>query len=57
MNIAPVATSSTAATITRQLQANAEMQMAVLKQMAESQQQMAEMLHALGVGLNVDIQA
>jgi len=57
MNIAPVATSSTAAIISRQLQANTEMQMAVLKQMAEAQQQMAEMLHTLGVGLNVDIQA
>lgn len=57
MNIAPVATSSTAATISRRIQANTEMQMAVLKQMAEAQQQMAEMLYTLGVGLNVDIQA
>ena len=57
MNIAQVATSSTAANISRHIQADTEMQMAVLKQMAESQQQMAEMLHILGVGLKVDIQA
>lgn len=56
MNIAPAATISVVETITRQIQANTDMQMSLLKQMAESQQQIAEMLHALGVGLNVDIQ-
>jgi len=56
MNIAPAATISVVEAITRQMQASTDMQMSLLKQMADSQQQMAEMLHALGVGLNVDIQ-
>ena len=56
MNIAPAVTISVVEAITRQMQASTDMQMSLLKQMADSQQQMAEMLHALGVGLNVDIQ-
>ena len=57
MNIAPLATTSAVEAIARQIQANTDMQMSLMKQMAESQQQMAEMLQTLGVGLNVDIQA
>ena len=33
------------------------MQVAVMKQIAESQQQMAEMLASIGLGQNVDVKA
>ncbi len=41
----------------RQLQVTAEMQTAVMQQLAASQQEMAAMLAEQGVGQNVDIQA
>jgi len=41
----------------RQLQAMTEAQMAVMKTIAESQQQMTELLHAAGIGRNVDVRA
>jgi len=44
-------------TIVRQLQTTAEMQTAVMKKIVESQQQMAEMLAAVGIGQNVDVTA
>ena len=54
MEINPVATPSAIGAIAKHLQANTEMQMAIMKQLAESQQQMAEMLQDLGVGMNID---
>ena len=42
------------ALIARQMQTNTEMQLAVIKKIAESQQQMAEMLTAIGIGSNID---
>ena len=57
MDIAPAAMTSTMTAVTRQLQATTEMQMAVMKQISEGQEQMADMLQALGVGNAIDIQA
>ena len=43
------------ATIVRQIQSTTEMQVAVMKQIAESQQQMAQMIAAAGVGQNLNV--
>jgi hypothetical protein len=55
MDLSPISTNTAMAGIARQLETNATMQTAILKQMAESQEQMAEMLHELGLGLSVDL--
>ena len=55
MDVSQVATSSTMAMIVQQLQTISEMQVEVMKSMAASQQQMAEMLQSLGIGQNVNI--
>jgi hypothetical protein len=57
MEISPLSTNSAMTAVARQLGTNAAMQTEMLKQMAESQQQMAEMLQAIGLGQTVDIQA
>jgi len=54
MDAGQVALDSSMALIARQLQTTTEMQLAVMKKIAESQQQMAEMLTSIGVGSNVD---
>ena len=54
MDASQVTLDSSLALIARQLQTTAEMQLAVMKKMAESQQQMVEMITAIGVGTNVD---
>lgn len=41
----------------QQIQAVTEMQMELIKSMAESQEQLVAMLNASGLGLNVDTQA
>lgn len=56
MDVSPISTNSAMMGIARQLESNAAMQMAILKQIAEGQQQMADILQALGIGQNVDIQ-
>lgn len=56
MDVSPVSTNAAMMSIARQLGTNAAMQMAVLKQIAEGQQQMADILQALGIGQNIDIQ-
>ena len=56
MDVSPVSTNSAMMGISRQLGTNAAMQTAILKQMAESQQQMADILQALGIGQQLDIQ-
>lgn len=56
MDVSPVSTNSAMMGISRQLETNAAMQTAILKQMAESQQQMANILQALGIGQQLDIQ-
>ena len=54
MDVGQVALDSSMALIARQLQTTTEMQLAVMKKIAESQQQMVEMLSAVGVGTNID---
>lgn len=55
MDIGQVAMGGTMAVIVRQLQGMAEMQTAVMKEMADSQQQIAELLQSMGIGQNIDI--
>jgi hypothetical protein len=54
MDAGQVALDSSMALIARQLQTTTEMQLAVMEKIAESQQQMAEMLTSVGIGGNVD---
>jgi hypothetical protein len=57
MDAGRVSLDSSMAMIVQQLKATSEMQVAVLKKIAEGQQQMAEMLASIGVGQNVDVTA
>ena len=57
MDVSQVTANSAMATIVRELQTINEMQTAIIKSIAASEQQMAEMLHAVGVGQNVDVKA
>ena len=57
MDAGQVALDSSMALIARQLQTTTEMQVAVMKKIAESQQQMAQMLASIGIGTNVDVRA
>jgi hypothetical protein len=57
MDAGSVALDSSMATIVQQLQTTSEIQTAVMKKIVESQQQMAEMLAAVGIGQNVDVTA
>jgi hypothetical protein len=57
MDAGQVALDGSMAMIVQQLQATSEMQTAVMKKIAESQQQMAEVLAAVGSGQNVDVTA
>ncbi len=55
MDVSQVAMTSSMAAIVQELQTISEMQTAIMKSIAASQQQMAEMLHQMGVGQNIDI--
>ena len=57
MDAGQIALDSSTALIARQLQTTTAMQLAVIKKIAESQQQMAEMLTAIGIGSNIDVSA
>ena len=57
MDAGRIALDSSMAMIVQQLQAAGQMQVAVMKQIAESQQQVAEMLASIGIGQNVDVKA
>ena len=57
MDAGSVALDSSMAMIVQQLQTTSELQTAVMKKIVESQQQMAEMLAAVGIGQNVDVTA
>ena len=57
MDAGQVALNSSMGMIVQQLQATTEMQAAVMKKIAEGQQQMVEMLAAAGVGQNIDVTA
>jgi len=55
MDAGQVAQDSSMAMIVQQLQTTSEIQMAVMKKIVESQQQMTEILAAMGIGQNVDV--
>jgi hypothetical protein len=57
MDAGRVAMDSSMAMIVQQLQTTSEQQVAVMKKIVESQQQMAEMLASIGIGQNIDIVA
>ena len=57
MNIDAVASTSAMAAALQQLQTIAELQIETMKQLAESQQQMAALIAREGVGQNVDVTA
>ncbi len=57
MDVSQVAMTSTMAVIVRQLEGMAEMQTAVMKEMADSQQQIAGMLQSMGIGQNIEVGA
>ena len=57
MDAGQVALDSSMAMIVQQLQTTSEIQTAVMKKIVESQQQMTEILAALGIGQNVDVMA
>jgi hypothetical protein len=58
MDVGQVSASTAAVTaVLRELQAINEMQMAIMKSISDSQQQMTAMLQAAGIGANVDVRA
>lgn len=57
MDVSQVTTSNAMATMVQQLQTNTSMQMEVMKDMAASQQQIADLVHSMGVGQNIDVTA
>jgi len=57
MDVSQVTMNTSMAMIVRQLEGMAEMQMAVMKEMADSQQQIAGLLQSMGIGQNVDVTA
>ena len=57
MDAGRVALDSSMAMIVQQLQTTSEMQVAVMKKIVESQEQMAEMLASIGIGQNVNVTA
>lgn len=58
MDVSQVSVSTTAVTTAvRQLQTINEAQMAIMKSISDSQQQMAQILQAAGIGQNLDAQA
>ena len=59
MDVCQISTPATAAVavMAQEVQAATDMQMAIVKNIADSQQLMAEMLRAAGIGQNLDVQA
>ena len=57
MDAGRVALDSSMAMVIQQLQTTSEMQVAVMKKIVESQEQMAEMLASVGIGQNVNVTA
>ena len=57
MDVSQVTMDTSMAMIVRQLEVMSEMQMAVMKEMADSQQQIAGLLQSMGIGQNIDITA
>ena len=57
MDISAVTSTTAIAAIVRQLQLVSEVQTAIMSQMTASQQDLAAMLAAMGIGQNIDLQA
>ena len=57
MDVNQVSASTPVTAVVRQLQAINKIQIAIMKSMADSRQQMTEMLQAAGIGQNIDVQA
>ncbi len=57
MDAGQITMNTSMAMIVRQLAGMAEMQMAVMKEMADSQQQIAGLLETAGIGQNIDVTA
>ena len=57
MDVSQVSMTSSMAAMVQELQTISEMQTAIMKSIAASQQQMAEMMHQMGIGQNIDIRA
>jgi hypothetical protein len=57
MDVSAITSTAAIATIVRQLQVTNEAQIAIMSQMAASQQDLASMLAVMGIGQNIDIQA
>ncbi len=58
MDVSQVSSMPTSmATAVKQIKAVAEAQMALMKSIAESEQQVTQLLQAAGIGLNIDIKA
>jgi hypothetical protein len=57
MDISAISSNAAMAAMVRQLQTVSEVQTAVMRQVADSQQQMADLLAAAGIGQTIDIQA
>ncbi len=57
MEVSQVTMNSSMAMIVRQLEGMAEMQMAVMKDMADSERQIAGLLQSAGIGQNIDVTA
>ena len=57
MDISAVSSTTAMAAMVRQLQTVSAIQTAVMQQVADSQQQMADLLAAAGIGQTIDIRA
>jgi hypothetical protein len=57
MDISAISGNTAMAAMVRQLQTVSEIQTAVMRQVVDSQQQMADILAAAGIGQTIDIQA
>jgi hypothetical protein len=57
MDVSQVSMTSSMAAMVRELQTISEMQTAILKSIAASQQQIAGMLYSMRVGQSIDIRA
>lgn len=57
MDLVPVSSDAAMAAAVKQLQALTEIQTEIMKDLTQSQENMAELLQAAGIGQNVDIRA
>lgn len=57
MEISSINSNAALVSMSRMEGANAAMQTSMMKQLADSQQQMAKMLEELGIGQNMDVKA